>query len=261
MTTSKVCSKCGEEKPRDGFTRVANGRHGLASQCKACLAEISRLTRAGVDWKSTDFGRMKFGIVDYGNSSKRCFACSEVKPLDAFYPDEDRPHGVRGTCRDCILEDARVRREAKPIDERRQYARSHYEKHRVTICDRLKSELATPRGRMDNMISAGVARGIRRGSKNGRRSFDLVGYSLEELMAHLESKFEPWMTWDNYGRGGWHVDHIRPLSSFDYETPDCPDFRAAWALNNLQPLGESENIAKGAKWSPANDNVRRGIAA
>jgi hypothetical protein len=258
---SKVCSKCGEEKSRDCFTEVAKGRHGLASQCKVCLAEISRRSRAGEDWKNTEFGRMKFGIVDYGATAIRCVGCTEVKEPSEFYQDSSLSVGVRGRCRLCCQSDARNRSAEKPLEERRAYARAHYAKHSEKIRAKLKVEIATPRGSMDNMISSGVGRGIKRGSKNGRRSFDLVGYSLDELMAHLESKFEPWMTWENYGRGGWHVDHVRPLASFSYETPDDPDFKKAWALSNLQPLGESENIAKGAKWVPANDNFQLAAAA
>jgi len=64
-------------------------------------------------------------------------------------------------------------------------------------------------------------------------------------MAHLESKFLPGMTWNN--RGDWHIDHVRPLASFSFETAQCPDFKAAWSLSNLQPLWALDNIRKGAK--------------
>lgn len=53
------------------------------------------------------------------------------------------------------------------------------------------------------------------------------------------------MTWDNFG--DWHIDHILPLSSFNYSTPDEPDFKSAWALTNLRPIWAKENLEKGAK--------------
>lgn len=37
-----------------------------------------------------------------------------------------------------------------------------------------------------------------------RSTFLLLGYSIEELMVHLEALFTTGMTWDNYGE--WHVD-------------------------------------------------------
>lgn len=64
-------------------------------------------------------------------------------------------------------------------------------------------------------------------------------------MTHLEAKFEPWMTWEDYGFYGWHIDHIKPLAAFKYETPDDPEFKEAWALGNLRPLGAVQNWRKG----------------
>lgn len=255
MISSRTCSKCGIEKSSECFTSCKNSKNGTASQCKQCLAKISRLRRSGGDWRNSDFGRMKFGIVDYGIDVKRCFACHEMKPISGFYGDERISSGLRGTCRTCYAADTLFRTKQKPIEVRRAYGRAHYAKHSEAIKTKVRESISTPRAKIDNIISAGVCRGIKRGSKNGRRSFDLIGYSLDELMSHLESKFEPWMSWDNYGFYGWHIDHIRPLSSFNYETPDCPEFKLAWALSNLRPLAASENIAKGSKWDPANDNV------
>jgi hypothetical protein len=45
-----------------------------------------------------------------------------------------------------------------------------------------------------------------------------LGCSFEELKLYLESKFEPWMDWNNQGlyNGefdyGWDIDHILPIS-------------------------------------------------
>lgn len=85
---------------------------------------------------------------------------------------------------------------------------------------------------------------IRQG-KAGKSWVSVVGYSREELMTHLERQFLPGMSWENYGRNGWHVDHIRPVTSFVFDSVDDPQFRACWALENLQPLWEPDNIRKG----------------
>lgn len=84
-----------------------------------------------------------------------------------------------------------------------------------------------------------------RGSKAGRSWEALVGYSLEELVRHIEKQFLPGMSWNNMGK--WHVDHIVPKSAFTYESADDPEFRAAWALSNLRPLWAPANLSKGAK--------------
>ena len=89
------------------------------------------------------------------------------------------------------------------------------------------------------------------GTKNSR-TFDYVGLTPEELMAYLEAKFTDGMTRDNYGK--WHVDHIRPLSSFDFYKHELGSkefedlLHQAWHYTNLQPLWAKDNLSKGARW-------------
>ena len=84
------------------------------------------------------------------------------------------------------------------------------------------------------------------GAKKAGRSWrSFVPYTLEQLMAHLERQFVSGMTWDNKGK--WHIDHIRPLSSFNFESPSDPEFQEAWALSNLRPLWGVDNIRKQAR--------------
>jgi hypothetical protein len=74
---------------------------------------------------------------------------------------------------------------------------------------------------------------------------EYIGCSIEELKKHLESQFQPNMSWDNYGKYGWHIDHIKPLASFDLTDPD--EFKKACHYTNLQPLWAKDNLSKGAK--------------
>lgn len=78
-----------------------------------------------------------------------------------------------------------------------------------------------------------------------RSTFDILGYTIEELMTHLEKQFTEGMTWDNYGE--WHVDHKIPMTSFNFETTDDPEFKECWCLDNLQPLWGPDNLTKGTK--------------
>jgi len=70
----------------------------------------------------------------------------------------------------------------------------------------------------------------------------LVGYTVDELRAYLETKFQEGMTWDNHGE--WHIDHIRPISSFSFTSSDDDEFKQCWALENLQPLWAKDNLSK-----------------
>jgi hypothetical protein len=74
---------------------------------------------------------------------------------------------------------------------------------------------------------------------------EAIGCTPEELDIWLESQFTPEMNWDNYGTY-WHVDHIRPLCSFDLTDPE--QYKAAFNYKNTQPLKATDNLIKGGKW-------------
>jgi hypothetical protein len=76
---------------------------------------------------------------------------------------------------------------------------------------------------------------------------DLIGCAPDDLTKHLEAQFTDGMTWQNHGRHGWHVDHIRPCASFDLTDPEQQ--RQCFHYTNLQPLWAVDNIRKGAKWN------------
>lgn len=73
-----------------------------------------------------------------------------------------------------------------------------------------------------------------------------IGCSIEFLKKHLEDQFTEGMTWDNWALGGWHIDHIKPLSAFDMTSIE--QFKEAANYKNLQPLWATDNIKKGAKY-------------
>ncbi len=43
----------------------------------------------------------------------------------------------------------------------------------------------------------------------------LIGCTVQKIKQYLEDKFEKNMSWENYGKYGWHIDHIIPCSAFD----------------------------------------------
>jgi len=85
------------------------------------------------------------------------------------------------------------------------------------------------------------------------RSHIAVDYTGDEFKSAIEAKFLPGMTWANYGC--WHIDHIRPLHSFNFTGKDgiidMDLIREANSLNNLQPLWAKDNLSKNRKWGHA----------
>jgi hypothetical protein len=101
---------------------------------------------------------------------------------------------------------------------------------------------------------------LRNNHKKDGSILSKLPYSIEELKKHLESKFESWMNWDNWGVYNptswddndpktwvWQIDHIIPQSRFNYTSMDGEEFRACWSLDNLRPYSAKLNISEGDK--------------
>ena len=80
-----------------------------------------------------------------------------------------------------------------------------------------------------------------KGKNKSASTMELIGCTIEELRRHIESKFEPWMTWKNHGL--WDIDHIKACANFDFTHPEQQ--RACFNWSNLQPLEHIANIKKG----------------
>ena len=129
----------------------------------------------------------------------------------------------------------------------RRYQRKHWAKHRDrrnAWQNKYRREVWTkiPKHRIDAAFR-GAIRLTFKGKNAGKKWELLVGYSMKDLMVHFENLFDAKMTWDNYGT--WEIDHIRPKYLFKYDTPEDPEFRNCWALENLQPLHRIDNLLKG----------------
>lgn len=193
-------------------------------------------------------------------------------------------HTGSGICVVCRLENVRKNRETESGKETsRRSAREHWLKYREdkdykkrnsdrarrwlaanpstperrkAAVERQKRWTATERGRQSkakyyariNVRLANSLRGsLRNALKNNHKKGSAIvflGCSIEHLKGHLEKQFTHGMSWDNYGL--WHVDHIRPLCSFDLQSEH--EQAAACHYSNLQPLWAVENIRKGGRW-------------
>jgi hypothetical protein len=89
-------------------------------------------------------------------------------------------------------------------------------------------------------------RAIKLGHIKKRKTMYYFGCSVEQLKAHLQSKFQPGMTWGNHGPA-WEVDHIVPCDSFDLT--DDYQVRLCNHYTNLQPLWADENLKKSNFWT------------
>jgi hypothetical protein len=95
-----------------------------------------------------------------------------------------------------------------------------------------------------------ISKALQRNSKSAG-TLELLGCTIQEFRAHLETQFAPGMTWENYGPF-WHIDHRRPCASFDLSDPIQQ--RQCFHFSNLQPLLAEDNLRKGYRWEPGLDS-------
>lgn len=223
----KTCTKCHITKPSNRFSTEKRWGDGLCSACKDCKAESAR------EWAANNPDKAK----------------GWYKSLS----DEGRADVQRRR------KEKRLSNPAE-LEKNRSRAREYYAKNREKVLERMSSPEGREysrnkmRERMEDdslRLHSNVSRAIRASIKDKlRRPWEsLVGYTLDDLIFHLERQFLPGMSWKNHGKGKgkWHIDHIIPRALHSYESADDADFKACWALTNLRPLWSEQNISKHAK--------------
>ena len=153
-------------------------------------------------------------------------------------------------------ERARIRREDTHRQHLLEQKRAQYQRirsdPRLDAARKKRNRLNVRRRRATDPIyklSQNTGALMRCGLKNkgGNTWCSLVGYTLQELETHLEGAFLPGMSWENYGKGGWVIDHIIPACAFTYTQSTDLEFLSCWALSNLRPLWEKDNLTKAAE--------------
>lgn len=128
----------------------------------------------------------------------------------------------------------------KAVKNNPAYAREQRLRRQAKASERRASD---PAYRLACLLRCGLYKALK-GSQKSERIQTLLGCSFKEAQQHIERQFTRGMTWDNWGEV-WHVDHIRPLASFDLTKPE--QLAQVCHFTNLRPLPKSENLAKGAR--------------
>jgi hypothetical protein len=194
---------------------------------------------------------------------RKCSTCGEQKPISEFLPRKESRDGLGYSCRTCRWKIVKRSRDKHPgphkcsmkkwyeanrektIASVKRWQNENPEKRKEYARRTDKKIRSTPKGKLNSNISNRIWHALH-GRKGKRHWEDLVGYTIDQLKRHLEKRFKPGMTWDNYGTF-WEIDHKIPVSVFNYERPEDIDFRLCWSLKNLQPLEAVENNKKKAK--------------
>ena len=191
---------------------------------------------------------------------KICSSCKIEKEASSFYANHRVADGLSYSCKGCQAlqsKSYRTKNKDKISDNKRkwydanklevlQYQASYYESNKEHIVSRVvqyrKKRLKTDMSfKLQKNLRHRLSKLLRQ--QSSKIAVEFLGCSLDELKNHLEANFQNGMTWENYGK--WHVDHIRPLSSFDLSSPE--QLQQACSYVNLQPLWAKDNRSKSNK--------------
>ena len=187
---------------------------------------------------------------------KKCNICHVEKSLDCFYKDKNGKFGVSGKCKTCKKEHGVIHyknnksyyqtkikewHEINPNQSQKynkKYNLLNKDKIRNYDNERYKND---PCFRLHKIQKSNILFNLKRVIKNTNhyyKSEGVLGCSFIEFKLYLESKFKPWMTWENQGKYngelnfGWDLDHIIPISSAKTEE----DVIKLNHYSNYQPL-------------------------
>lgn len=202
--------------------------------------------------------------------SKLCPRCNQTKPGVEFSSSVHTADGRMCHCKACMSEKRKVWREQNPEKaiaadkqawQRYKPAYSANYKRWVTE-NRVRRNLyrnGHHKERMATDDNYRIANAIRKrvwigmaGLRKSAPTEQLLGCSFEECRKHIESQWEPWMSWINFGICGqdtWQIDHIVPIASFNLVDPE--EQKICFHYLNLRPLCSKANLEKRATFNPA----------
>jgi hypothetical protein len=134
-------------------------------------------------------------------------------------------------------------------ENNKEKVKNRKKKYRQENKEKIKEYKNHPVRKLHENVSSSMRQSLKSNklSKNKRKWEDLVGYTTQDLKEHLEKLFQPGMTWENYDKNGWNIDHIIPKVFFIFTNTEDVEFKICWRLENLMPLWRRDNREKSDK--------------
>ncbi len=187
-------------------------------------------------------------FIDEVNRVKQCNKCFKIKPFSDFSKDSCSKVGVQSKCKVC-----NKKYRIKNNEKIKLYLKDYYDSNKEHLINKSlershKKRKSNPLYRFKlnffNRIRMSMnRRDINRNSESIKKGRDermvlMTGLGVNDLWLYIESQFESWMSWDNYG--DWHLDHIIPL----YLAKNEDEVKELCFHKNLRPLCAKKNMKK-----------------
>lgn len=231
----RICTKCNTFKFFEEFNKKSKTKLGVYNECRECQ-KVSN----------------KINYDKYGPESR----VAAIRASRAANPDQrkawDAAYRERNPEKVKLAIKAHFDNNPEAVERRKETIRQWQLNNPAKVREISRRANIKTMEKVENRIHSSVSRamrsGLAKGGKEGKSTFDILGYSREELMAHMEELFLPGMSWENYGLHGWHIDHKIPKSLFRFERTSDIDFQRCWELKNLQPMWATDNRKKYSKY-------------
>ena len=242
----KICKRCHTLLDLREFHRTKKSKDGHHATCANCVSFLyarmkpcPNCSKKSLKFKKT--GKCPFCLERFG--FKRCPSCGNVKEIAQFGKDSGKPNGLTSNCKPCtILHNSTPQR----LEYQQQYRLSHRAEalayNKIYVPRRKREDIQY---KITCNLRSRLRKAIRKKYQSGK-SIEELGCSMEYFIRYIESLWQPGMSWDNWSHSGWHLDHVRPLSSFDLTDPE--QVKAACHYTNIQPLWAADNLKKGGNY-------------
>ncbi|KKL27313.1 hypothetical protein LCGC14_2386400 [marine sediment metagenome] len=219
-----VCTKCGVEKLSSEFNKDKYRKNGLRSACRLCTKTMYK------KWISSEEGQLRKS--EYDKERYHSNIDSEKKRMKKWRDANPERH----------RRNVKLWREKNPdrIKEHERNRPSRAAWYRKKRREDINFRIA---GSLRSRLRAATRAQLAGGSPKKGSAIENLGCTMSELIVHLENQFQQGMSWENYGE--WHIDHVKPLSSFDLLREE--QVKEVCHFANLQPLWSEDNLRKGNK--------------
>jgi len=239
----KVCSKCLIEKPLTEFHKQKGGKDGRRPDCKICRVASSQQYRINSAERKNTYRRENKDKLKENRKKYYIQNRERDKARQKEYYAQHKEQYIQ-RAKEWVKNNPdkmkKIKQEyrCKNRDKLNKYARDYAK----TYIPKKKEE--DPAFRLRLNIRGRLHAFFKNGKRKPTSMTSVLGCTWQELRDYIEQQFVPGMSWETYGPKGWHIDHIKPLSSFDLADPE--QFKQANHYTNLQPLWAEDNYKKGA---------------
>lgn len=219
---SKICIICNKE-----FTPNSANQKCC---CKECSKELSKQKSLKHYYKNKE-KRLEYGKQYRENHPKpkvveKCIVCNKEY--------------IKTSNSKCCSDECRIayRKQQK------------YEYNKKYLPERYKNN---PEFRLGQKLRGMIRRclSLCYDTQKKNHTFDILGYTPNDLKLHLEKQFKDGMTWENQGTY-WEIDHIKEVDTFNFILPNgetnYEQIKLANSLENLQPLTIEEHRKKSVEY-------------